>query len=466
MPEDFTKIPAQKTTPDKTDEFSEIQTPDYRVGLNTPSIPESSPAISGTDESEETYYSYQESGYQTMPIEEKNFRIETSKDGVDNSIFLKEILKEERPLSKHEKELFLNPESLANLSREEYIAVWRQLSPNFVSHMTRQGYREPENTHAYHSKGSGEFHNNFIEILNDGLELKSSFAKDGVEEETLKHLAYFDPHEYETNEYGGQSGDRRNAWKYVKGGLLTGVNGRHTNATDRSALHLATEQVVESYGAEKNNQIFIIYPSDLIASQFNFAFEGAGRGQSFINNAGSESVNNDLFVWDKEQSINTKLTLQAGVVFLPKSTLVNKENGSKYEKYSRADAGQVVKSESSDQAITAMDYWQQYFKDNPDQTPKHVEFYDGDVNRAVQNFLQENKILGNEATASTSEVLDFPENWIKDKKEGEKVEQITSDVLARAANALIKYFKEHPELRYEDYIGAEDIEEMQALLAE
>jgi hypothetical protein len=465
MPEDFSKIPAQKTAPDETDEFSEIQTPDYRIGLAS-DVVEASPAISDTDQSEETHYSYQESGYQTMPIEEKNFRTETSEEGVDNSIFLKEILKEERPLSKHEKELFLNPESLANLSREEYIAVWRQLSPNFVSHITRQGYREPENTHGYHSKGLGEFHNNFVEMLNDGLELKSKFSKNGIEEAVLEHLAHFDPHEYKTLESGEQLEDKNNAWKYVKDKLLTGVNGRHTNAMDESALHLATEQVVESYGAEKNNQIFIIYPSDLIASQFNFTFDGAGRGQSFINNAGAESVNNDLFVWDKEQSTNTKLTLQAGVVFLPKSTLVNKDNGSKYEKYSGADSGQVIKSESSDQAITAMDYWQQYFKDNPEQTPKHVEFYDGDVNQAVHNFLQENKILGNEATASASEVLDFPENCIKDKKEGQKVEQITSDVLARAANALIKYFKEHPELRYEDYIGAEDIEEMQALLVE
>jgi hypothetical protein len=429
MNEGFPKVPALKNT---IGEAEVLQTPDYRVSPHS------------------------ESGYQTMPIEEKDFSTkELEKE--DNSFFLREILKEERPLSKHEKEMFLTPESLANLSKDEYVALWRQLNPNFVSHITRQGYRELESTHAYHSSGVGEFHNNFVEVLNDGLELRSKFGKGGVEGVVLEHLAHFDSNEYETNEDGGQSGSKRNAWKYVKGGLLSGVNGRHTNALDGSALHLATEQVVEAYGAEKNNQIFIIYPSDLIASQFNFAFDGAGRGQSFINNAGEDAVNNDLFVLDKTQPTGTKLTLDAGIVFLPRSTVVDRNTGSKYENSSR---NSVV---LSGQTVTAMEYWQQYFKNNPEQTPKHVEFYDGEVNQAVQNFLQENKILANGA-ASTSEVLDFPENCIQDKKEGDKVDTVTSDVLARAANALIKYFKDHPDLRYEDYVNSEDINEMRTLL--
>src|SRR3989338_7792725 len=61
---------------------------------------------------------------------------------------------------------------------------------------------------------------------------------------------------------------------------------------------------------------------------------------------------------------------------------------------------------------------------------------------------------------------EFNEKHIKDMHEDPFVENIENTAFAHGANALIKYFKEHPELRYEDYISAEDIEEMQALLVE
>jgi hypothetical protein len=440
-------------TPGDSEQF-----PDYRIAVSPAS------EVSIGSSSDEISYE-QGTGYETFPILKRDFSNE-SEEIVDNSELLREIVKEGRVLNQYEKELLLNPESLAHLSKEEYIAVWQRLNPCFVSHVTRQGFREPDNTHSYHSKGVGEFNKNFTKILEDGLELKSKFSKSGVEEYMGDFLSNFDPTEDEfINDV--QTGNKKRIWQYVKARLEAGVTSRHTNAVDESALHLATEEVVESYGAETGNQVFIIYPSDLIASQFNYAFDGSSRGQSFINAEGVGSVNNDLFVWNKDEPTDTRLSLNAGVVFLPKSTLVDRKTGSKYVGYSRKEVNQGQYEYEVDLAkdtVTAMEYWQQYFLDHPDQAPRHIEFYDGDPNQAVQDFLRTNNIKETGASDQTDPASEFAENQVVDKSEGEKIGAIKNEVLMRAANAVVEYYRTHPELRYEDNVPPEDFAEIRALL--
>lgn len=47
-----------------------------------------------------------------------------------------------QPLSNEQKRELLKPEVLASLTTEEYIALWRRLNPHFLTHVTRQGFKE------------------------------------------------------------------------------------------------------------------------------------------------------------------------------------------------------------------------------------------------------------------------------------------------------------------------------------
>lgn len=88
--------------------------------------------------------------------------------------------------------------------------------------------------------------------------------------------------------------------------------------SDKSALHFAAGEVLDAYyGGEYGNEIFIAYPTYLIANNYyadNFR-EGGG-------------VHNDVSVWQRE---NEGIPLDAGVIFIPKGTLVSSDSGSKYE---------------------------------------------------------------------------------------------------------------------------------------
>ncbi len=46
------------------------------------------------------------------------------------------------PLSNEQKRDLLKPEVLASLSTEQYIALWKRLNPYFLTHVTRQGFRD------------------------------------------------------------------------------------------------------------------------------------------------------------------------------------------------------------------------------------------------------------------------------------------------------------------------------------
>ncbi|MDO8572100.1 MAG: hypothetical protein Q7R79_05465, partial [bacterium] len=89
---------------------------------------------------------------------------------------------------------------------------------------------------------------------------------------------------------------------------------------DRMAVHFAVEEVADGYyGSEKGNEIFIAYPSAMIASQyfFNKDLRQAPSGTS-----------NDVFVWTQEEK---GIDVNAGITFIPAEAKVDPRTGSKYE---------------------------------------------------------------------------------------------------------------------------------------
>lgn len=223
------------------------------------------------------------------------------------------------PLSNEQKRELLKPEVLSSLSTEQYIALWKRLNPHFLSHVTRQGFRD-HNAMMYHSAGLQEFHGGFTGVMSDSRLLRPPMALGELktrDEDSVKAWMGDWVLGEETEEKARKK--------------LDNLMNFHLSAAptypDKTAVHFAAQLVADDYyGGESGNEVFFIYPSDVIASQHDFAFNG---GEKDFTQPQSETKWNDVFVWPQTVE-NSGIPIDAGMVFLPKSTPVDPETGSKY----------------------------------------------------------------------------------------------------------------------------------------
>ena len=157
----------------------------------------------------------------------------------------KNLLEGEQPLTKEEKIQFLRPEILSSLSTEEYMRVWKRLSNHFVSHVTRQGVREAENSHVYHTHGLHERHNGLSVLLEAEKSLQSKSVREGStspdvwRDEAQKIL---DTTDFSKPITVGMHEEFPNPWNVVKRGL-TGTIGVAPAIPDEVAIHFAADRV-------------------------------------------------------------------------------------------------------------------------------------------------------------------------------------------------------------------------------
>jgi hypothetical protein len=258
------------------------------------------------------------------------------------------------PINLEQKKELLDPEALSQLSEEEYIALWKRLNPHFVSHVTRQGFRD-HNAMVYHSGGMQEFSNGLVDMLGDGKLLRPPIAVRGG----LKSRDESSVREWLSG-YVLEAENEEEAGKRLVGFL------HHTIATapkypDETAVHFANEIVADSYyGGERNNEVFIVYPSDVIASQHCYAFNGA---QKDFTKPQSEQKWNDVFVWPRTVE-NPGISIDAGIVFLPSETRVDPETGSKYASRIKTVSGaEGIEMIEDEKLISAFINWAENLND-------------------------------------------------------------------------------------------------------
>jgi hypothetical protein len=243
------------------------------------------------------------------------------------------------PLSREEKLLFLKPEVLSELSLEEYMKLWRGLNPHFLAHVTRQGFRDDVWT--YHDAGFNQFHNNFNNLLQDGRILRPILALLGLTSRNKSTVERFlgPLLSYPTEEEALIELD-----KVLNRGL--DVSPKYPDIT---SVHFAAQSVSEDlYGSEEGNNVFVVYPTDVIASQHLFAFVGSRDG--FDDDSGGYW--NDVFVWPRDLE-NPGIPIDSGIVFLPEDTLVDPETGSKYASRVENVDGKDVRVKIEDDAVIA-----------------------------------------------------------------------------------------------------------------
>src|SRR3989338_2365862 len=224
------------------------------------------------------------------------------------------------PLTNEEKREMLKPEVLAELSTEEYIALWRRLNPHFLSHVTRQGFRD-HNAMVYHSAGLQEFHNGLVSVLEDKKILRPPIAvREGLRSRDETAVRKFLEDWVLKGENEEEAKDRFNA-------LLHKSLATAPKYPDQTAVHFATQIVADGYyGGERSNEAFFLYPSDVLVSQHQFAFNGWEKD---FTQPQSETKWNDVFVWPLSVE-NPGIAVDVGMVFLPEHTPVDPKTGSRY----------------------------------------------------------------------------------------------------------------------------------------
>lgn len=225
----------------------------------------------------------------------------------------------ETPLTNQEKRDLLKPEVLAQLSTDEYVSLWKRLNPHFLTHVTRQGFRD-HNAMFYHSAGLQEFHDGLLNIVKDEKQLRPPLALGGLKSRDEVSVKMF------LSEWVLQAENEEEAAKRFDNQLHWSLASAPTYP-DKTAVHFAAQLAANDYyGGEKQNEAFFVFPSDVIASQHNFAFNGWEKD---FTHPQSETKWNDVFIWPNSQE-NPGISIDAGVAFLPENVQVDPNTGSKY----------------------------------------------------------------------------------------------------------------------------------------
>lgn len=224
------------------------------------------------------------------------------------------------PLSADEKKALLKPEVLRELSLDEYIVLWRRLNPYFLWHITRQWFRDHAGW-SNHTWWLEEFHEWFTSTLEDDKLLRPPIS--------VHHS--LNPHDRESivsfvdTEVLHYSSNLQEARDRLQRVLWSSWAAAPKYAADTS-VHMAKELVANStYGGETDNEIFYIFPSDVIASQFDYASNASPDLREKMH----EEKWNDIFVWPNDRETNA-IPLDMWIVFLPEDTQIDRETGSKY----------------------------------------------------------------------------------------------------------------------------------------
>lgn len=277
--------------------------------------------------------------------------------------------------SPEQKKTELTFEKVAKLSTEEYLKLWKRLNPFFVTHITRQGIRD-HNEMYNHNSGMGALNDGFKSVLSDGKVLRSpaevnyGLSPDFTEEDVVKAI---DKMMAGSDYYDGMSPEQ------IVDNLP--VNASLASAdpwANRCAIHFAQNTVLdEYYGGETGNEVFYIFPTDVIASQCKFGGDMHGLTTAQVR----ERKWNDLFVWPEDGVI----PLDAGFVFLPKSQMVDRRTGSRYSTQEIADeTGEIIFSpEKDEERISRFKEWLDSLSDESPEIAPLKE------NNELNSFLRE-----------------------------------------------------------------------------
>jgi len=253
----------------------------------------------------------------------------------------------ERPYLKAEvREKLFREEVLEKLTLEQYMELWRSGSSSFVSHVTRQGFCDRLASGFGMPSAVGSHRDGFKDVTSSGKKLLPVLAHVWDIRELNQNTVYKFLVDHDVLKKESTAKALEALEDALSGGLANVAS-----YPDQSAFHFAVQDVLDNtYGAEFNNNIFYIFPSDLIASQKHFYFSSKS---TFLEGVGKH-ISNDVFVWEEKFS-DSGISVDSGIVFIPKDTPVDPETGSKYI-LAKDESGNITVEEDK-KRINALVTW-------------------------------------------------------------------------------------------------------------
>lgn len=284
----------------------------------------------------------------------------------------KKRLWSEEEFDQEDAKKYFKDKILSKLSIKDYSLLWSKFPTGVQTHSVRQGIRDHVGEYmdfGAHNIGEKKYFNNFKEIIASG-HLKNTLDvmfPEGVNDETINAFLQ-NENQYKT---------RESKISFLKQML----RGFHGHWEDRTAIHFGTNLVLdEFYGSETDNEIFIAFPAIYIAANHNFA----GNLSFGIDNM----AGNDTYVWSNNKK---GIPLDSGIVFIPKNSSVDKDNGSQYLLNENLEP--IFDKEGNLQpaknTISSEEYWNNYFKSNPSLEPARVVYYEEKSATAALNSFQQ-----------------------------------------------------------------------------
>ncbi len=347
------------------------------------------------------------------------------------------------PYSKEDIAENFTEEHLASLSIEDYVLLMKRFPGQMVTHISRHGVRDHFGMFEHHG-GMGEWHGGFQKMLSSkrllsplGVALSQAetnhdickFLNGGKEVVTNRDAIEND------KESMGPRGPVMTLKRYEKS----------ENFHNKAAIHLAVEKVLNGiYGNERGNEVFIIYPSAHVASQYMFKNPGYDllNPQDAIN-----AAHNDVYVWNKwKKGEEVGMAIDAGVVFLPENAVVDTETGSLYQ---LDEAGNPIPEdtpaginqlnfEKTHQGIPSKEYWETYFAKHPESRPSKIVYYDARMTPtdAMWKWKVDNGIVNKKDAVN----LGFLEHQVGMDLKRPFGEQEMNDFRQLAMNALVEEY--------------------------
>lgn len=325
---------------------------------------------------------------------------------------------------------YFSDENVSRLSVQEYALLWKRFPSDIVTHSVRQGVRDHGEMEE-HTAGIDEYLDEFVIRLKSGKKLLDAFSRSINNEKRDELLAEF---------FNLPRQRKKSSLNYLN--QLTDYDSRNISHgfSDKSSVHFGVEVVLDNYyGGETNNEIFLVYPSAYIASNYGW---GGNMDQLVSAEKGKD---NDLFVYSKE---NQGVPIDAGLVFIPSNTPVDKNTGSKYlldqnlkpiinEKY-KPEENNEPKFLLSNDSITSKEYWEAFFTNHPELKPTKIIYYEEkDPTEAINTWLKSNniiKVAGDQNMYRNDKNL--PDNFIPQNVREEQMERLNN----LGKNIIKKYY--------------------------
>jgi hypothetical protein len=278
----------------------------------------------------------------------------------------------ETPLTNQEKRDLLKPEVLSQLSTDEYVALWKRLNPYFFAHTTRQGFRDHSSNQTSmlkEEKTQSGLENGFIDSMKDEKQLKSLFALWGLRGRDKTSVTMF------LSKLGVLQAENEMEAKKILEATFSVLPGQSERYVDKTAVHFTAQcAATEYYGAENGNEVFFCYPSDVLASQYRFGLQADIKSLTEIPD---ETIWNDVYIWPNTFE-DPCVPIDAGMVFLPKNTLVDSSTGSKYASEAQKIEGDEKKVMIEDEElINKYSEWVKNILTNADMTNLVADIYSG-----------------------------------------------------------------------------------------